>query len=63
MLIRRELDRALIRIFLWCEISIGYLDGSLDISLTIKLNVNIEFFIFHIGELDKKLNAIFVRKV
>lgn len=32
------------------------------ISLTIKLNVNIELFIFH-GELDKKLNAIFVRKV
>lgn len=62
MLIRRELDRALIRIFLWCEISIGYLDGSLDIFLTIKLNVNIEFFIFH-GELDKKLKAIFVRKV
>lgn len=62
MLIRRELDRALIRIFLWCEISIGYLDGSLDISLTIKLNVNIEFFIFH-SELDKKLKAIFVRKV
>lgn len=30
------------------------------ISLTIKLNVNIELFIFH-GELDKKLNAIFVQ--